>query len=120
MTVGAGVGACVGECCGAVGEGEALEKRVECRENRGRGVGKIGKEGVKKRRDSKVSVGVCCVEVGAAEGYVREVLEDSRKLGGDVGLGGEGSGVRNGVGRVCMTVGTAILAFRPATRRRDC
>ena len=67
MTVGAGVGACVGECCGAVGEGEALEKRVKRGGNDGRGVGKSGEEGVGKRPDSRVSVGVCCVEVGATE-----------------------------------------------------
>ena len=119
MTIGAGVGACVGERCGAVGEGEALEKRVEGGGNGGRSVGKSGKEGVKKRRNSIVSVGVCCVELGATEGYVREVLEDSRKLGGEVGFGGVGNDVWGSVGRAWMTVGTAILAFRPATRRRN-
>ena len=110
MTIGAGVGACVGKCFGAVGKGEALKKRVEGGGNSGRGVGKT-------RRDSNVSVGVCYVEVGKTKGYVREVLDDSRKLGGFRGVG---NGVRGGVGRGCMTVGTAILAFRPATRRRDC
>ena len=119
MVVGAGVGARVGECCGAVGKGEALEQRVEGGGNDGRGVGKSGEEGVEKRRDSRVSVGVCCMEVGATEGYVREVLEDSRELGGDVRFGSVGNGVWGCVGRSRLTVGTAILAFRPATRRRD-
>ena len=87
--------------------------------NDGRGVGKSGEEGAEKRRDSRVSMGVGCVEVGATEGYIREVLEDSRELGGDVRFGNVGNGVWGCVGRSRLTVGTAILAFRPATRRRD-
>ena len=64
MVVGAGVGARVGESCGAVGKGEALEQRVEGGGNDWRGVGKSGEEGVEK------SLGVWVTVSGGALGEV--------------------------------------------------